>query len=125
MAVSKRLEWRPVPGYEGLYEVSSFGDIKSKPRPRTKGGLLKPSSRDGNYLNIELSKDGEQKTFRIHVLVLLAFKGPRPDGYVGRHLNGDNKDNWVGNLEWGTKSDNAKDMVKHGRCPLSRETRNW
>lgn len=71
-------EWRPVPGYEGLYQVSSLGKVKSLPRTTTKGGILKPRTDKRGYQWVGLSKDGLVRNFSIHELVALAFFGPRP-----------------------------------------------
>ncbi len=58
----------------------------------------------------------------VHRLVLLAFKGPRPDGQYCRHLNGVPTDNRLANLAWGTKSENTFDKVGHGTHPHASKT---
>ena len=108
-------EWRPVVGYEGRYEVSSWGRVKSLPRARTKGGLLTPFPRgENNYPSITLRDGSEKRSHHVHTLVMVAFVGPRPDGMECRHMNGDPADNCLDNLAWGTPVENGRDTVRHG-----------
>lgn len=115
--------WKPVLGYELLYEASSYGEIRSVDHVtistvgvarRFKGKILKPSPDKDGYLTVALHKNGIQKTHRVHHLVLGAFKGPRPDGLEGCHNNGNNQDNRIANLRWGTISSNRIDTINHG-----------
>jgi hypothetical protein len=103
--------WRPARGYEGAYEVSDQGRVRSLPgdpsRGRRGGKILKAS---GRYLAIDLF--GTRKG--VHVLVAEAFHGPRPIGYEVRHLNGNAHDNRASNLAWGTPAENAQDKRLHG-----------
>jgi hypothetical protein len=130
-------QWRPIPGYEGRYEVSSHGRVRSLPfqvrnrwGPMVRGGklrTLKPNER--GYLTVELS-DGlsrPAKKVRVHRLVLLAFVGePPPDKPNGLHEDDDRSNNHVDNLYWGDQSENATDCVDNGHnfndnkatCPL-------
>lgn len=118
-------EWRAVPGYEGAYEVSSLGRVRSLDRvvesPTAKRGypklmrgrLLKPQRHSAGYLHVGLSR-------RIRIishLVLEAFRGPRPDGEEACHNNGDKWNNVLGNLRWGTHTYNCADRVAHGTSP--------
>jgi len=119
--------WKPVVGYEGYYEVSSHGRVKSVnkakgSRSEVNGGILKgyiQKVRHGYYRRcVTLTRDGVVRYFKIHRLVLIAFKGPCPKGKIARHLNGDSLDNWSENLEWGTQKENIHDSIKHGtHCP--------
>jgi hypothetical protein len=71
---------------------------------------LKPKKQDGNHLKVKV-----QKKWRwLHALILEAFKGPCPKGLECRHLNGDPTDNQPSNLEWGTRSENIQDRIRHG-----------
>lgn len=115
--------WLPVPDYEGLYEVSDQGRVRSLPRgAATYGGrawsrngqILKPAPSVGSALTVGLSVGGERRTWRVHTLVLLAFVGPRPDGLQCCHGNGDFADNRLGNLRWDTPSSNMIDRFNHG-----------
>lgn len=67
------------------------------------------------YTVVSLCNSGKTKTFLVHQLVLLAFEGPRPEGMVCRHLDGNPVNNNRGNLCWGTHRENMQDMVRHGR----------
>lgn len=110
--------WKPIPGYEGLYEVSDLGKVKSLPRNTTSGGLLANllSKRDRRP-KVGLTKNGKTKHFWTHTLVLLAFVDPRPKNMECRHLNGNRCDNRLENLQWGTKEENSFDRVIHKSLP--------
>jgi hypothetical protein len=118
------LLWASVPGYEGFYEVSNYGDVRSLTRSvpygRHKGMVYK--GRDikqfvsGKYLSVKLSKAGITKTRYVHELVMLAFEGDRPelDGTCQiRHLDGDEMNNRLSNLKYGTAKENAADRKLH------------
>lgn len=103
-------EWKPVVGYEGLYEVSNLGRIKSLPRNKTKGGIMKQFKSVG-YMYVGLHKDGKATPKRVHKLVMMAFD-PRPTGnyydknFTINHIDGDKTNNNLSNLEWCTQSEN-------------------
>lgn len=59
-------EWRDIRGYEGLYQVSNLGRVKSIPREKTKGGILKPLKDTTGYLSVNLYKNGKIKRCKIH-----------------------------------------------------------
>lgn len=115
--------WKPVVGYESLYEVSSLGRLRSLPRRGTAGCaagrryggvLLKQTMRFG-YAHVGLSAIGKKLVNRrVHGLVLAAFVGPVPDGQQTRHLNGVSHDNRLVNLAYGTATENAADKLLHG-----------
>lgn len=107
-------EWRSIPGYERTYLVSSLGRVKSVPRPKTRGGLLKIKVGKRGYPAVALVQDGRQATHEVHRLVALAFLGPRPDGAEVRHLDGNPLNSCAVNLAHGTKSENALDKQRHG-----------
>jgi len=114
--------WRPILGYEGQYEVSDFGRVRGLSRRvrdgrRIEGRILKLDHSDKRgYLRAGLvSMDGRQRKRLVHRLVLEAFAGPAPANSPHcRHLNGDPSDCHLGNLKWGTVSENAHDRVRHG-----------
>lgn len=119
--------WRAVPGYEGVYEVSNMGRVRSLLRrvdaegvtggPRHyKSRVLRPGVVRG-YESVRLSTQEGYASFKVHTLVLLAFKGPKPHGLVCRHLNGVKRDNRPENLEWGTHAENGEDAVRLGEKP--------
>lgn len=99
-------EWRPILGYEGLYEVSDAGRVRSIARVKSAKIMALGDSR--GYKNVELWKDGIGKRFTVHRLVCLSFIGPRPDGFDINHRNGVKADNSLKNLEYVTKSQNRK-----------------
>lgn len=101
-------EWKPVVGYEGLYEVSDRGRVLSLHRDQ----LLAPTPH-GAYPGVTLCGRGREKRAKVHVLMLEAFVGPRPEGMVGRHLNDQKSDNRIANLEWGTPAQNREDARRN------------
>lgn len=120
--------WKPVVGYEGSYEVSSFARVRSLDRTVLasngtrryhKGQILRQKMGE-HYLAVGLSKNGETLRWNIHHLVCEAFHGKRrPEARVVRHLNGNALDNRPENLRWGTPAENSADMVAHGRSRAS------
>jgi hypothetical protein len=114
VSVSEEEEWRPIPGYERLYRVSSLGRVESTPRPRTRGGLLRQKIGKRGYPAVSLCKDGHQTTHEVHRLVALAFLGPRKEGHEVRHLDGNPLNCRAVNLAYGTRSENAQDKRRHG-----------
>jgi len=102
--------WRPIPGYENLYDVSDEGRVRSWLR---RGKLLALGNSAG-YRNVVLSRKSAKTTYNVHVLVMLAFIGPPPAKQECRHKNGIRYDNRLENLEYGTRRENRSDMVRHG-----------
>lgn len=107
-------EWRAVPGFEGLYEVSDFGRVRSLDRldrlgRRRAGILLRPGVASNGYPTVSLCG----RTHCVHALVLTAFVGPAR-GRVCRHLDGDRKNNALSNLAWGSPVENRHDADRHG-----------
>lgn len=100
--------WKPVPGYEGRYEVSDQGRVWSVRLYK----MLRPGP--SNYGHLSVSLGWPQRTHMVHILVLTAFVGPRPKGMECRHLDGDPKNNKVENLKWGTRRENILEAVWHG-----------
>lgn len=116
-------EWRAIDGYEGLYEVSSLGRVRSLDRvvlcKRTpglrRGIVLKPIPDKDGYPRARLCRDGGIADFKVHQLVCRAFNGPPPrPGMEVRHDDGDPSNNRPGNLFWGTALENAADRKRHG-----------
>lgn len=107
--------WKDIPGYEGIYQASSHGRIKRVAGSAWNGikwhhkkeKILTPSPAGSmGHIGVALSKNGKPKTFRVHVLICLAFYGERPQGYHVLHINGDPQDNRVENLKYGTAKEN-------------------
>lgn len=114
--------WRDVVGWEGLYQVSSEGRVRSKDRVvnngykdyLVKGRVLKfRKMRDGR-LRVSLCRDSRSKDAFVHTLVLTSFIGERPEGYDGCHNDGQVSNNRLSNLRWDTKKNNQADRIRHG-----------
>lgn len=104
--------WRHVPGYEGLYEVSDFGTVRSlNYRHSGKRKELKPGKGSNGYEHVSLYRDGVQKFFSVHRLVLEAFNGSIPEGLQIDHINGVKNDNRLANLRVVTPKDNSNNPV--------------
>lgn len=124
ISTMKRSErWKDVVGYEGLYQVSDCGRIKSLDRivpdkrtgpKKLKGRILRPGT-TGSYLVVGLCKDGIQTTVRVHRLVAEAWLGPCPDGMEVCHGPNGQMDNSVSNLRYDTYVNNALDRREHGK----------
>lgn len=131
--------WLPIPGFEGYYEVSDHGRVRSLDRRVTgpvrqgqrrshKGKVLRdgplnqPEGRPGEHRVVTLCVDGVRRQRLVHALVMLAFAGPRPAEMQICHLNGDGTDNRLSNLRYGSASDNTLDMVRHGSHNNARKT---
>lgn len=116
-------EWRAVPGYEGFYEVSSLGRVRSLPRRKTSGRILQARCPSSRYPMVGLSVNKKRQNFRVHRLVALAFLGPPPeDRPQVLHRNDDPMDNRVENLYYGTTQQNRIDSVTNGRHHMARKT---
>lgn len=112
-------EWKSIIRFEGLYDVSSEGRVRSLWDGRHKIHrikVLKPRKNKGGYLHVNLWKDGEMKTFKVHRLVASSFiKNPLNKSDVN-HKNEIKTDNRVDNLEWMTRKENIKYGTRTERC---------
>ena len=119
------VRWKPVEGYEGIYEISDDGQCRSLNRVvKDKNGLskvltgkrLKPKPQISGHLSVHLCKNGRPKQFLMHRLVAFHFVAGYFEGAQVRHLDGNCQNNTFHNLKWGTSSDNSKDMYhRHGK----------
>jgi len=111
--------WKDIAGYEGLYQVSSFGNIKSFWYGN--GRLLKPSPDMGGYLRFSPCKNGIKAYLSVHVLVASAFNGfiPNGIGYVVNHIDGNRSNNHSSNLEGVSHRDNISTCFRSNRDVLS------
>lgn len=117
--------WRSIAGYEDLYEVSSAGSVRSlNGRWKNKGVpvLMKATPIPSGYLTVVLHKAGRRQTRSVHRLVAEAFLHERFGCDLVRHIDGSKTNNHVGNLAWGTPSENAQDSVLHGTNHNARKT---
>lgn len=123
--------WLPVPGYEGAYEVSEHGNVRSVDRITTdkngrkskmKGRALAKIPNGDGRLRVQLSREGSSRLTLIHRLVLLAFVGPCPHGMECCHWDGDPTNNRLENLRWGTHTENMQDKMRIGNCHQTNKT---
>ena len=117
------MNWRPIIGFEGLYEISDTGLVRSVDRfvNHYAGGqrLLKgkpklPFVTAFGYKMIMLSKNGINKSFQVHRLVLASFTENKGKGFDCCHNDGNRTNNNLSNLRWDTRTGNMQDTVKHG-----------
>lgn len=115
--------WASVVGFEGRYEVSNYGAVRSLDRQvqlwrhvRTyPGQMLKPRAARNGYLRVKISDNGSHKWMAVHRLVCEAFNGPQPDGKeIVAHNDGCRTNNRAENLRWASWSENTQDRFKHG-----------
>lgn len=125
--------WKPIKGYEGVYEVSSFGNVRSlgmnviSNNSRTgyqfkKGKLLKQFY-NRRYKTVTLCWIG-RKTITVHTLVLESFVSDRPDNMEACHNDGNPENNNLSNLRWGTHKENSSDKIVHGTFQRGSKTSN-
>lgn len=105
--------WRAVKNYEGRYEVSNFGRVKSLNYHREhREKIMKLTKLSNNYMQVDLCKNGEVEHYSVHVLVAQAFL-PNPNNYtVVHHKDGNEQNNCVDNLEW---IDEDAHRILHGK----------
>lgn len=119
-------EWRDIKGFEGYYQVSSIGRVKSLPRVVTRKSykpqylrerILKPGKAASGYLLVDLYKNNNRQTHTIHRLVAGAFN-PNPEGKPEvNHEDGNKQNNHKDNLVWSTRIENVEHAVIHGLMP--------
>ena len=116
--IGENIELRWHPDYVGVYAVSSHGHVVSYHGSSPK--ILSPGDNKG-YKQFMLHHNNERRPVLAHHLVLETYDRSRPDGKECRHLNGVRDDNRIQNLEWGTRSRNARDRYQHGRSNRGEE----
>lgn len=129
--------WKDIPGWEGLYQASSLGRIRSVPRTKRhkaksgkwydmplKGRVLSLGRRPNGYLIVALSdlRTGRKpKTFRVNRLVCETFHGPpKCDRIEAAHNDGIRDNNRADNLRWATRAENLADIPRHRRLARGR-----
>ena len=108
------MRWSPIPTFPG-YWASDDGRVRS-----TRGELVPWTS--SGYLTVGLRRDGSTIKVHVHRLILMAFTGLPEPGLDGCHIDGDRLNNAASNLYWGTRSQNIRDQVRHGRHNNARKT---
>lgn len=104
--------WKDVVGFEGIYQVSNEGQVRSFHSGAWK--LVRSNLNRLGYVHLNLCKNGKKFKKLVHQLVLESFIGPRPsDKHVSCHKNGNRSDNRAENLRWGTYKSNAADKREH------------
>lgn len=125
-------EWKPIPGFEGLYDVSDRGRVRSYYKPHHRGymvaltpqRIISPKPTTSGYLcyELRLGKEGVRKN--ANRLVACAFLGDRGHGWVAHHINRNRADNRLANLQWLTLAENSSlgdhRGEKNGRAKLRR-----
>lgn len=125
--MEEREIWKDIPGYEGEYQASTLGRIRSLDRYISnypsgqrfqKSVVLKqrPSEKTRNRLTVDLP--GMKKTL-VHKLIMMTFVGPRPKGLEVCHKDGDESNNRLDNLRYDTKSNNQIDIYRYGKKPVA------
>jgi hypothetical protein len=110
--------WKDVVGYEGLYKISNFGNVKSLERKilirnsfyRTiHSKIMGIHDNSYGYNTVDLSKNGKKRTIKVHKLMAIAFLNhtPKTDGFVVNHINHKRNDNRLENIELMTQRENA------------------
>ena len=108
--------WKPIPFYEGIYEASDKGKIRTCEGKTTwtelhgerkwKQKVLKQKNDRNGYKRVSLWKEGECKDWLVHRLILLAFEGENKNKKIVNHIDGNHSNNHLDNLEWCTYKEN-------------------
>ena len=127
--------WKAIPGYEGYYEASNGGSIRSIDRVvlhgihgtcKQKSKVLKYALDAKGYCRVALSIKLKLSTFTVHRLIALTFMGPRPDVHQINHIDGVKTNNSLANLEYCTQSENALHSFRIGlQKPRLGSENNW
>ena len=118
-------KWRPVVGFEGIYEVSDLGRVRSlrfrnkqTDRVRAEPKILALWTHCKVYCGVTLRRDGKSISRLVHQLVLEAFVGPRPPGTESAHGPAGPSVNRPSNLRWATSKENTADIIAAGNMPM-------
>ena len=127
--------WKDIPGFEGCYQVSDMGRVRSLDRVldcehrfggraerHYKGRILSARAKDCGHVNVSL---GANRTRLVHRLVLEAFVGPCPQGMECLHKDGNPGNNRLDNLHWGSRYENRADMRLHAQLYRRRQGATW
>jgi HNH endonuclease/NUMOD4 motif len=125
--IENNIEWRSIPGYEGVYSVSNTGLLRSEPREvwggrafyNTPQKILKQWVTPDGYSLAGGHYNRKGIQLFVHICVCSAWHGPKPSPkHEVRHLDGDPTNNAIDNLAWGTRSQNIADAKRHGTFPV-------
>ena len=106
--------WKEIKDYEGIYEISNLGNIKSLKRKGTNGKIMCYFDNGMGYLRVKLTKNNKSKSLLLHKIIANSFI---PNPFLLKtinHKNGIKKDNRIENLEWCTQSENVIHAIKNG-----------
>lgn len=110
--------WKDIAGYEDRYEISTHGRVRNKLTGRVRSCTVDSSG----YPQVDLKIDGVRKMYKVHRLVAAAFI-PNPNGHsMVLHADDVPTNNHVNNLRWGTREQNALDMINNGNHNMKRKT---
>ena len=117
MKAVKMTSWIDVPEYEGIYQVSDSGLVKRmsnppKPARKTVERIISGWFDKDGYRNVCLSKFGATRKYKVHRLIMSAFRGKCPDGMEVNHKNGIRNDNRIDNLEYVTRQENELHAIR-------------
>ena len=125
------ITWKSIPGYAGVYDVSSDGQVRSTYRPvcnkgvptrrMTGGKLMRLTTMPAGYIYVNFSVDGVRRMHAVHRLVAMAFIGPIPDDMTVNHKDGLKSNNAVENLEIVSHADNLEHAVGMGLRKVKRQ----
>lgn len=114
-------EWKPVPGYEGIYQVSSIGRVQRiipGPGRARSGQFMSPGRNPKGYQSVNLTKDRKVRTWPIHKMVCVTWHGPKPSpSHQAAHRDDDKENNTPGNLYWATPLENHADRRRNKGTP--------
>jgi len=117
----KKISWKSVKSYEGLYEINDLGEIRSLHKRNLHRIMPQRIDRAG-YYTVRLSKRGKDSTLYVHRILAFAFTLNSHNKPFVNHINGNKLDNSVQNLEWVTHSENMKHAYALGLCKKKEQT---
>lgn len=115
-----KVEWKLIEGFDGIYSVSNYGDVKNN---RT-GRLMKQRKTEKGYLRVGLTTNGKPKCMRVHRLVAQAFIPNPEDKPEVNHIDFNKENNCVNNLEWVTGKENTKHSLGNRKKSNKNECKN-